>query len=75
MCTIKNADTKREMKKVGYVALVYRGKQKLFIVPKIEKLWKSSVEIIMSTCAVGNFRIYTHDISKAYLQREEDLER
>lgn len=73
--TIKNKGTDRETAKARYVAQGHRDKEKPFIVHNTTTLRQSSVKIILSTCAVRNFRVFSHDVTQAYLQSDEELGR
>ena len=75
VCTLKNKGTDREKPKARYVAQGHRDKEKPYIVHNITTLRQSSVKIVVSTSAVMNFRIFSHDVTQAYLQSDDELSR
>ena len=75
VCTIKNKGSDKEKAKARYVAQGHRDKEKPYIVHNITTLRQSSVKIVVSTSAVMNFRIFSHDVTQAYLQSDEGLSR
>ena len=63
------------MPKAHYIAQGHKDKQKPFIVHNITTLRQSSIKIIVSTAAVRNFRLFSHDVTQAYLQSDEEMSR
>lgn len=69
--TLKNAGTRAEEVKGRYVAQGYRDQAKLFVIHNLATLRQRSTRILASTSAVMGLRIFSHDITKAYLQSQE----
>lgn len=72
---IKHVGTNNAKFKSRYVLQGHNDKEKPFIVHNISTLRQSSTKIILSTSAVLNFRIFSHDVNQAYLQSKERLTR
>lgn len=70
---IKHVGTVNSQFKARYVLQGHNDKEKPFIVHNISTLRESSTKIILSTSAVLNFRIFSHDVNQAYLQSKEGL--
>lgn len=76
MLAPKNVGTDGELaKKVHYVAKGHRDIDKSCMVHNITNLQQSSTRIIISVAAIKGFRIFSHDVTQAYLQIEEKLTR
>ena len=73
VCTLKKKGTDGEKPKARYVAQGHRDKEKPYIVHNITTLMQSSVKIVVSTSAVMNFRTFSHDVTQAYLQSDDEL--
>ena len=69
VCTLKNKETDKEKAKARNVAHGHREKEKPFIVHNVTTLRQSSVKILVSTCAIRNFRSFSHDFTQAYAER------
>ena len=70
---MKNVGTENKKPKARYVSQVHKDKEKPFIVYNITTLRQSSIKIIVSTAAVRNFRLFSHDVTQAYLQSDEEM--
>lgn len=73
--TLKIFGTTNELPKARYVAQGHRDLDKQFMVHNITTLRQSSTRIIVSVAAIKNFRLFSHDVTQAYLQSDERLTR
>ena len=75
VCTLRNVGTENEKPKARYFDQGHKDKEKPFTVHNITTLRSSSVKIIVSTTAVRDFRLFSHDVTQAYLQNDEEMSR
>ena len=75
VCAIKDLGVEKEATKVRYAPQGHRDIENSFIFHNTTTLRKCSIKIIVSTCAVINFHIFSHDVRQAYFQHNEDLTR
>lgn len=73
--TIKNYGTPSEMAKVRYVAQGYGDQEKPHMVHETSSLRASSTRPILSVAACLQFRVWSHDVHKAYLQSKHRMTR
>ena len=73
--SLKNVGTDCELPKARYVAQGHRVLDKPFMVHNITTLRQSSTRIIVSVAAIKSFRLFSHDMTQAYLQSDETLTR
>lgn len=73
--TLKNFGTPNEMAKVRYIAQGYNDPDKPFIVHDTSTLRASSIRWILSAASIHKFRIFSHDVTQAYLQSKDKLTR
>lgn len=66
--SLKNYSTPSETAKVRFVAQGYRDKYKPFMVHDASGLRASSILIILAVAACLGFRLFSHDVTQAYLQ-------
>lgn len=72
---IKNIGSKSEVYKARYVVQGQRDKEKNWQVHPSTNLRQSSVRLTMSLEAVFEFRIWSYDVTQAYLQADDKLQR
>lgn len=72
---IKNIGTPKELTKTQYVVQWNNDKEKPFIAHNNSTLRQSSTKLLVSTCAVLNFRIFSHEFTQAYLQSKDTISR
>lgn len=75
LLTLKNVDTPDETPKVRYVAQGYSDVHKQFIAHDLTTLRPTSIRLILAIAATKNLRLFTHDVTQAYLQSKEMLTR
>lgn len=73
--SLKNYGTPSEMAKVRFVAQGYRDKDKPFMVHDASSLRASSIRIILAVAACLGFRLFSHDVTQAYLQSKYRMTR
>ena len=73
--SLKNANSPREKAKARYVAQGFKDLEKPFLVHNTTALRQSSIKLILSVASLLNFRVFTHDITQAYLQSDSPLTR
>lgn len=73
--TLKNVGSPSEGAKARYVAQGYRDDHKNIIVHDTAVLRVSSIRMILSAAAVHKMRIFSCDVSQAYLQSKDKLSR
>lgn len=73
--TLKNSNTPDENAKVRYVAQGYKDHEKPYLVHDMSTLRISSIRVIMSVAAVMKFRLFSHEVTQAYLQSKSHLTR
>lgn len=73
--SIKNYQTPNEAAKARYVAQGYNDKEKQFIVHDVNIMRPTSSRLILSTAAVKQFRLFSHDVTQAYCQSKMRLTR
>ena len=72
-CTMKNVGTESEKRKARYVAQGHKDKEMPFIVHNIKTLRRSPIKIIVSTAAVRNSLFFSHDVTQADFQSDEEM--
>ena len=72
VCTVKNLGTMAEEAKARFVAQGHKDREKLFIVHDISTLRQTSTKLIISTAAVPNFRVFSHDVKQVYLHCQKN---
>lgn len=73
--TLKNYQTPNESAKVRYVAQGYNDRDRPFLVHDATSIRVSSIRILQSAAKVLGFRIFSHDVTQAYLQSRSNLSR
>ena len=73
--SIKNVGTQNEQTKARYVVQGHRDKMELFVVHNSPKLRQTSSKMIVACASLLNFRIFLIDITQAYLQSKDKLNR
>lgn len=72
---MNNCVTPDEMAKVRYVAKGYSNRYKPYLVHDTSTLRISSIRIAVSISSVMRFRLFSHDVTQAYLQIKSNLSR
>lgn len=67
--------TREDVVKARFVAQGHREKAKMFVVHNLGTLRQRSTRRIVSTSAVMDFRLFSHDITQAYLQSQDRFSR
>ena len=75
MLALKNTGTGNELTKARYIAQGHRDRDKSHMVHSITNLRQSSTRIVILVVAIKTFRIFSHDVTQAYLQSEDKLTR
>lgn len=73
--SLKNYGTPAEQAKVRYVAQEYNDRDQPYIVHDMATLRASSIRLILSTAAYHGLRLFSHDVTQAYLQSKYELSR
>lgn len=73
MLTLRNHGTPDEKSKVRYIPQGYNDDANPFIVHDTATLRASSIRLILAGAAVLWFRIFSHDVSQAYMQSKYKL--
>lgn len=73
--TLKNVGTPEEKAKARYIAQGYCDGDKSYVVHDISTIRASSIRLILSVSAVMGFRLFSHDVTQAYLQSKYELTR
>lgn len=66
--TLKNVGTPEEIAKAKYISQGYKDGRKQYFVYDTKMLRASSIRLILSVSAVMNFRLFSHNVTQAYLQ-------
>lgn len=73
--TLKNFGTTHEKARVLYVAQGFKDRDKPYMVHDVSTLIISSIRMVLSVVAVKVPRLFSHEITKAYLQSKPHLSR
>ena len=73
--TIKDVGTDKQRRKARYVVQGYRDRMKTSLVHDTSTAKQSSVKILVGISAIYGFRIFSIDVTQAYLQSSENLKR
>lgn len=73
--SLKNCDTPDEKAKVRYVAQGFKDHDKPYMVHDVSTLRVSSIRTVLSVAVIKGFRIFSHDVTQAYLQSKTNLTR
>ena len=71
MLALKNAGTGSELSKARYVVQGHRDIDKSYMVHNITNLRQNSTRILISVAGIKAFRIFSYDVTQAYLRSEE----
>lgn len=71
----KNVGTPEQMAKARYVAQGFADKEKDRMVHNLNTLRQSSTRLVVSVAANKSYRLFSLDVTQAYLQSDEDLTR
>ena len=73
--SIKNVGSKDELYKARFVVQGHKDSEKMYLIHNASTLKQSSTRLIASIASTFSFRIFSHDISQAYLQSMDKLTR
>jgi len=73
--TLKQVGTAGEFAKARFVAQGNRDKAKWYVVHNLETMRQRSTRLLVSTAANMRWRLFTHDITQAYLQSQDAFSR
>lgn len=73
--TLKNLGTPNETPKVRFVAQSYNDREKTSMVHDASTLRFSSIRVVISVANILGVRLFSHDVTQAYLQSREKLSR
>jgi len=72
---IKDEGTDKEVWKARYVVQGYRDKMKTSLVHDSSKARQQSTRLLVGLAAIFDFRLFSTDVTQAYLQSSDDLMR
>lgn len=70
---LKNPGTPDEICKSRFVAGGHRDKDKNYFVHRITTLSQTSTRVVVALAAVFNLKVWSHDVTLAYIQSDEPL--
>lgn len=75
LLSLKNFDTPEEKAKVRYFAQGFSDRVKPYMVHDVSTFRISSIRMVMSIAATMGFRLFSHDVTQAYLQSKSHMTR
>lgn len=69
--TLKNYGTLEEVPKVRYVSQGFNDSEKPYLAHDVTTLRPTSIREVLSVAPVLGMRLFTHDVTQAYIQSEE----